>query len=485
MKRILHEFSEVAMNLSRRKSLMTYAIGDKAFYKAVFAIVIPIIIQNSITSFVSLLDNVMVGQLGTEQMSGVAIANQLIFIYNICIFGGTSGASIYGAQFFGAKDYENMRAAMRFKLYIGAGIFLLIGAAFYFFDAPLISLYLNDADNPAMVGVTLAAGQEYLFVMLFGLLPFALSTAYSSTLREAGETVLPMISGVAAVITNVIFNYILIFGRLGAPKMGVTGAAVATVISRFVELGIIVIASHRDKIRYFYLQGLYRTWRVPGALIRRIAVRGLPLLMNETLWSVGMSYLAQLYSVRGLTVVAANNISSTVNNLFNTAVYAMGNAVAIMVGQALGADDAEGAKKTAWRLICFGVALSLVMGALLAVASPFIPHIYNTTADVRSLATVFMLILACTMPFMAFSHCCYFTLRSGGKTGLTFLFDCVPIWLVNIPIVFFLVHFTDTPIALVFLANQMVSFFKCCFGAWMVKKGVWIHNIAREASAAD
>ena len=470
------------MNSYRRKNLLSYAIGDRAFYKTVFAIVIPIIIQNSITSFVSLLDNVMVGQLGTEQMSGVAIANQLIFIYNICIFGGTSGASIYGAQFFGAKDYESMRAAMRFKLYIGAGIFLLMGAVFRFFDTPLISLFLNDADNPAMVQATLRAGEEYLFVMLFGLLPFALSNAYSSTLREAGETVLPMFSGVAAVITNVILNYILIFGHLGAPRMGVTGAAVATVISRFVELLIIAVAAHKDKIRYFYLQGLYRTWKVPGLLIRRIAVRGLPLLMNEMLWSVGMSYLAQLYSVRGLTVVAANNISGTVNNLFNTAVFAMGNAVAIMVGQALGADDTEGARKTAWRLICFGLALSVVMGALLAVTSPFIPHIYNTTDDVRSLATVFMLILAATMPLMAFAHCCYFTLRSGGKTVMTFLFDCVPVWVVNIPIVFSLVHWTDAPIAFIFLASQLVNFFKCCFGAWMVKKGVWIHNITKEAS---
>lgn len=473
------------MRLPGRKSLLPYMIGDKAFYKTVFAILIPIVIQNTVTSFVSLLDNVMVGQLGTEQMSGVAIANQLIFIYNICIFGGTSGASIYGAQFYGAKDYENMRAAMRFKLYVGIGIFLALGAVFLFFDTPLISLFLNDADRPEMVALTLDAGKEYLAVMLVGLLPFALSNAYSSTLREAGETMLPMVSGVAAVITNVLFNYILIFGHFGAPRLGVTGAAIATVISRFVELGIIVFASHRDKVRYFYLQGLYKTWKVPGGLVKRIVVRGLPLLLNETLWSVGMSYLAQLYSVRGLTVVAANNISSTVNNLFNTAVLAMGNAVAIMVGQVLGADDVEGAKKTAWRLICFGLALSLVMGALLAAASPFIPKIYNTTDDVRHLATVFMFILAATMPFLAFVHCCYFTLRSGGKTVMTFLFDCVPIWVVNIPLVYFLVHGTDVPISIIFLINQCVNFFKCCFGAWMVKKGVWIHNIAREAAGAD
>ena len=463
-----------------RKRWTDYVIGDRNFYRSVFAIVIPVIIQNLITSFVSLLDNIMVGQIGTAQMSGVAIANQLIFIFNICIFGGTSGASIYGAQFYGAKDYEGMRACMRVKLYIGVGIFLLIGAAFLLFDEQLISLFLRSGDGEEIIAATLQAGKDYLRIMLLGLLPFALAQTYSSTMREAGETMLPMISGVVAVVTNMIFNYILIFGKFGAPAMGVKGAAVATVISRYVEIAIIVICAHVNTHKYYYIKGVYRTLKVPLLLLKRIAVRGTPLLANEALWSVGMSFLNQLYSVAGIDVVAATNIASTVSNLFNTVAFAMGNAVAIMVGQALGADDVDRAKKTAWRLIVFGVISAICMGLLLAGASPFIPLIYKTEQSVRDLATTFMIILAATMPLSAFAHCCYFTLRSGGKTVITFIFDCMSIWLINVPVVYFAVHHTDMSIAWVYALSQLVNLIKCVLGFILVKKGIWIHNITVE-----
>lgn len=457
-----------------------YVFGSRSFYSAVFAIVVPIIVQNSISSFVNLLDNMMVGQMGTEQMSGVAIANQLIFIYNICIFGGISGASIYGAQFFGAKDYESMRAAMRFKLYICLGIFVAVSAVFLAFDTPLISLFLSKGEDAAVINATLRAGEQYTFIMLLGLLPFAISQAYTSTLREAGETVLPMIAGIVAVVTNMAFNYALIFGHFGMPRMGVSGAAVATVISRYVELAIIVVGAHRNKVRYYYLQGLYRTLSVPVKMMKRIAVRGLPLLANETLWSVGMSFLTQLYSVRGLNVVAGMNIASTVSNLFNTVVFAMGNAVAVMVGQALGADEGDRAKTTAWRLISFSVMSSLALGALLALVAEYIPLIYNTTEDVRGLATTFMLILAATMPIFAFAHSCYFTLRSGGKTVLTFVFDCMSVWVISVPLVYSLVHFTDMSIAWVYAISQLSNLIKCVFGFVLVKKGVWMHNVTLE-----
>ncbi len=468
-----------------QKGLRSYIIGDRSFYKTVFSIVVPIIIQNLITSFVSLLDNIMVGQMGTAQMSGVAIANQLIFIFNICIFGGISGPSIYGAQFFGAKDYEGMRACMRVKLYISLGIFAIVGLVFMLFDDQLISLFLQSNDSPEVVAKTLAAGKDYLMVMMIGLLPFAISQSYSGTLREAGETMLPMISGVIAVFTNMLLNYVLIFGKLGMPAMGVVGAAVATVISRYVEVGIIVICSHVQKHRYYYLQGIYSTFRVPLQLIKRIAVRGTPLLANEALWSVGMSFLNQLYSVAGIDVVAATNIASTVSNLFNTVAFALGNAVAIMVGQALGADDTERAKKTAWRLITFGVASAAVMGAVLAGASPFIPLIYKTEESVRSLATSFMLILAITMPLTAFAHCCYFTLRSGGKTVMTFIFDCLSVWLINVPVVYLCVHHSSMSIEWVYAMSQLTNVLKCIFGFVLVLMGVWIHNITVETRKAD
>lgn len=462
-----------------------YVFGDRPFYGAVFAILLPIIVQNSISSFVNLLDNIMVGQTTKELMAGVSLANNLVFIYNIVIFGGISGASIFGAQFFGAKDYESVRAATRYKLYVSLIIFTLAALVFSLFDTQLLSLFIAEGEEIGSVAETLAAGKGYLVIMLAGLLPFAISQTYTSTLREGGETVLPMISSIAAVFTNLVFNYLLIFGKFGFPQMGARGAALATVISRLLELAIVVGGSHKNTEKYFYLVGLYQSLRVPARMVKRIIVRGLPLLANETVWVLGMTTLTKCYAMRGLNVVAGMNISGTVSNLFNTVIFAMGSAVAIMVGQALGADEVQRAKETAWRLISFSIMSSFLLGALLALVSPYIPLIYNLEADVRALATDFMLILAMAMPLMAFAHCCYFTLRSGGKTLMTFAFDSLSVWIVSVPVVSLLVYHTGLSIQWVYAVAQLTNLVKCVFGFILVLKGVWIHNITGEAASAE
>jgi Na+-driven multidrug efflux pump len=217
-------------------------------------------------------------------------------------------------------------------------------------------------------------------------------------------------------------------------------------------------------------------------MVERIFVRGLPLLLNEAIWAFGMTILMKCYAMRGLNVVAGMNIANTVSNLFNTVIFAMGSAVAIMVGQALGADKIQRAKETAWRLITFSIMMSFGLGVLLAGASPLMPRIYKVEPAVRALATNFMLILAATMPIMAFAHCCYFTLRSGGKTIITFVFDSLSIWIVSVPVVYLLVEKTALSIQWVYTISQLSNLIKCVIGFALVYRGVWIHNIAIEAT---
>lgn len=214
-----------------KKKLRRY-IGDRHFYKMLLAIVVPIIIQNGITNFVSLLDNLMVGRIGTEQMSGVAIVNQLIFVFNLCIFGAVSGAGIFTAQFFGHGDHEGVRNTFRFKFLISIAFSVIGIAVFVSAGSQLVSLFLHEGGESGDIMQTLKYGEQYLGWILIGLLPFALSQVYSGTLRETGETIVPMIAGVAAVFVNLIFNYLLIYGSFGFPKLGVVGAAIATVLSR-------------------------------------------------------------------------------------------------------------------------------------------------------------------------------------------------------------------------------------------------------------
>ncbi len=452
-------------------------IGDRAFYKTVAALVVPVIIQNAITNFVSLLDNIMVGQVGTLQMSGVAIANQLFFVFYLCVFGGISGAGIFTAQFYGAGDNDGVRNTFRFKIVTVLALLAVALVVFLGWGEELVSMYLTDTSDPAASAETLGYALDYIQVILWGLLPYAISCCYSGTMRETGETVLPMVASLAAVLTNLAGNYILIYGHLGFEAMGVRGAAIATVISRFVELFILVFATHRSKLRFRFIEGAWRTLAVPGPLAKAIIVRGMPLLVNECLWAMGQAKLSQLYSIRGLSVIAAFNISNTVADLFNTVFLSMGNAVAIMIGQALGANENERAKREVWQLMALSIACCFVMGSLLALFSPFIPRLYNTTDAVRSLATEFLLITAAFMAVNAFAHASYFTLRSGGKTFITFLFDSVFSWVVCVPVAAAMIYWTGASITLIYATVMATSLIKCVLGYILIRKGVWIHNI--------
>ena len=455
-------------------------IGDKAFYKMALSVALPIMIQNAITNFVSLLDNIMVGQVGTLQMSGVSIVNQLLFVFNLCIFGAISGAGIFTAQFAGSKDDEGVRHTFRFKILICLGLTVLGVGLFLVFGDQFVSLYLQGDATPEDAAATLEYARGYLQVMHFGLLPFAISSAYAGTLRETGQTVVPMAAGISAVLVNLVLNYILIFGHFGFAPMGVRGAAIATVISRYVELAVNVVWLHTHSRANPYIKGAYRSLYIPRGLLRRICIKGLPLLANEALWSFGMAVLNQCYSTRGLDVVAATNISSTIWNLFSVSFMALGSAVGIIVGQMLGAGKtAEEVRDTDRKLITFSILTCGIFGTLLWAVSGLFPQIYNTTDAVRSLATSLICIGAVMMPFNAFTHATYFTLRSGGQTMVTFLFDSCFVWAVCVPVAFCLSRFTSLSILPLYAICQGLELIKCVLGAWMLKKGTWIQNLAQ------
>lgn len=452
-------------------------IGERAFYSQVTSILIPIVIQNTVSNVVSLLDNVMVGAVGTLEMSSVAIVNQLLFVFYLCIFGGLAGAGIFSTQFAGAKDEDGVRYCFRIKWMI---VFAMLAAALLVFLAipqQLIRMYLAEGTGEAEALATMAFSQDYLSVMLWGLLPFGIAQIYASTLREVGETKLPMMASIIGILTNLVFNYLLIFGHFGFPELGVTGAAVATVISRYVEMAIIVIYAHRRSFHFTFLRGAYRTLHVPRSLLLDVGRRGMPLLVNEFFWSCGIALLLQCYSVRGLQVVAACNIASTVSNLFKVVFMSMGNAVAIMVGQDLGAGRLATAKQTAWRLMFLSVITNLIMGLLLAVASPYIPLIYNTEAVVRDMSTELLYVIAIMMPIYSVAHCCYFTLRSGGRTILTFIFDSGFTWGLCVPVALFLAYMTDVSITPFYFVVQGLELIKVVIGFILVKKGIWVRNI--------
>lgn len=452
-------------------------VGDRAFYHRVVSIALPIIIQNTISNVVSLLDNVMVGRVGTLEMSAVSIVNQLLFVFYLCIFGGLAGAGIFSTQYAGACDDQGVRYCFRIKWFIATAMLACAFIVFLLLPRELISLYLAEGTHPDALNKTLGLGLDYLYAMLWGIVPFAISQIYASTLREVGETRVPMIASISAILINLVFNYFLIFGKFGFPQLGVTGAALATVLSRYVEMLIIVLYTHSRRALYSFVQGAYASVYVPLSLLKDVFKRGMPLLINEFFWSSGMAVLLQCYSVRGLDVVAACNIASTVSNLFKVVFLSMGDAVAIMVGQALGANRTEEAKSIAWKLMAASVASNLVMGTMLFALSPVIPQIYNTEPHVREMSMKMLWVVAATMPLYSIAHCCYFTLRSGGKTIITFIFDSGFTWGICVPFAWILANLTAMPIVPLYLAVQALEFVKVVIGVYLVQKGVWVHNI--------
>ena len=447
------------MDKTEKLTLRECLLGDRAFYRHVLLVVLPIIVQNTLTNVVSLLDNVMVGQVGTLPMSGVAVVGQLLFVYNLAIWGSTSGAGIFGAQFYGRGDMDGVRHTFRFKLLVSTAI-----------TAAAIMLFL--AAGPALIGAYISADTSPADA--------AATQCYAGTLRESGQTVLPMKASMLAMVVNFIFNALLIFGLGPFPRLGVAGAAIATVLSRFVELAIVATGAHRSADRYPFMRGVYHSLAIPGVLVKSIFIRSMPLLANELMWGAGQAVLLQCYSVRGIQAVAALNICNTIAQIFNEVFLSLGNATAIVVGQELGADRLTGARRTAWRMITLSLASCVIMGAALAVCAPFIPRIYNTEEPIRLLATELIRMAALCMPLYGFANCEYFTLRSGGKTFITFLFDSCFTWAVSVPMAYCLSRFSGLNIVTIYLFVNGMDIIKCTIGFVLVKKGVWVKNIVKE-----
>ena len=455
--------------------------GNAQFYKKVLIVAIPIIIQQMITSFVNLLDNIMVGQVGTLAMSGVSIAGQLVTIFNLAVFGSVSACSIFGAQYFGRKDMQGMRYCLRFKLIIEICISLLCILVFTVFSKPLIHLYLSSSSNSVQdIQSTFQFAHQYLMIMLVGFIPFSITQSISTTFSETGRTKLPMFSSMSAVLINLIGNYILIFGHFGFPCLQANGAAVATVLSRFVELGIAIYFTKRYRKDFPFFGDLFKDFKIPTSLMKQITIKGTPLVLNEILWSTGIACIAQCYSTRGIDAVAAYNITCTIQNLFFVFNIAMGNSISILVGQQLGAGKLEEAIDTDRKIMVFTFLLSLGVGFVLSLSAPLFPMLYNTTNAIRQTSTTMLRMYGCLLWIGSIYNASYFTLRCGGKTILTFLFDSVGTLCVSFPVAYIIAHFTSLSIVPMFLILQCVDFYKVILGIYLVHKRTWVHNLVIE-----
>ncbi len=450
---------------------------DRTIYKRALRLAVPMMIQNGITNMVTLVDNVMVGSLGTEAMTAVSIVGQLIFVFNLAVFGGISGPGIYGAQYYGQRNLDGFRNAVRMKIWICALCALVGTVLFLCAGGNMIGLYLHGESATVDPALTMEYGLQYLNIMLFTIVPFVVTQIYASSLRETGDSVKPMVAGIISVIVDIVFNYLLIYGKFGFPELGVRGAAIATLMARVAEMLIVVIWAHLKKEKHEFLQGLYKTIFMPKDVSLKMIKKGAPIFFNEFLWAGGIAALTQCYSTRGLEIVAGLNISNAICNLLNVVFVALGSAVGILIGQTLGASEYEKAKKNAFQLMWFTGAICIFLTVILISISGIFPRFYDTTEEVRNYGQWFIIVTALFFPIQGFLNALYFTLRSGGKTFITFLFDSVYSWVVTLPIALLLCNLTGLPILVVYAAVQAADIIKVIVGYVLIQKGIWISNI--------
>ena len=455
-------------------------VGDHKFYRMLWVLLLPLVIQQGVTNFVSLLDNLMVGRLGTAPMSSVAIANQMVFVFNLMIFGAVSGGSIFGAQYAGVDDHDGARFVFRFKFWSCSLLSLAVIAVFLAFGDRLAMIFLDNAENRALgldISLLAADVRRYLSIICIGLVPFMAVQVYSSTLREFGNTFVPMLASVSAILVNLGFNWLLIFGNLGFPRLGIVGAAIATVLSRYVELAVVVLYTHRHAARFRFIRGAYTSFYVPGALVRGILLRGLPLMLNETLWSFAITFINGCYASRGLSAVAATNITATAWNLFCVLMFAMGSAISIIVGRALGSGDRDRAIDLDRKLLAVTLVIHLVLSGVVALFARLIPEMYNTEPAVKDMAAKMLLYAGLSLPIHAMAHASYFTIRSGGRTGITFLFDCVYSMVFTAPLAYLLCRFTTLDVVAVYAVIQFSDALKAGVGLSLVASGTWARTV--------
>lgn len=453
---------------------------QNSIYKKALYLAVPMMIQNGITNAVSLVDNLMVGSLGTEKMTAVSIAGQLFFVFFLAVFGGLSGPGIYSAQYFGQGNKEGYQKIFRLKVWITA-LLTVVGVIVFLVGGEwLIGLYLKGSGGNLDAGLTLESALSYLRIMLIGLVPFAITQIYAGSLREMGESMKPMLAGLVSVVVDIVFNYFLIYGKFGFPRLEVKGAAIATVMARFAEMFVVIIWTHVEIEKYSFLKNVYRTLRITLQEMMPVIIKGLPIFFNEFLWAGGMAVLTQCYSMKGLEVIAGLNISNAICNLLNVVFIAMGNAVGIIMGQFLGASKFEEAKKNANKLMWFTAMLCVGLTVILIILSGVFPRAYNTTDEIRNLGRWFIIITAAFFPLQGFLNVLYFTLRSGGKTVITFLFDSVFTWVVSVSLAFILCRFTALPVLIVYLFVQCADIIKVCVGYVLVRKGIWVTNLVTQ-----
>ncbi|GHV95419.1 MATE family efflux transporter [Spirochaetia bacterium] len=443
--------------------------SDKQFYRSLFAIALPIMFQNFINSSVNMLDTVMIGRLGTVEIAAVGLGNQIFFLYNLALFGLCSGASIFTAQFWGKRDISGVRKNVGFSLIlavIGASLFTLAAALA---SDRIIGIYSRDPE-------VIALGAEYLRMLAPSFIPFGISMIFMHTLRSVEKVRLPMTATFVALSINAILNYCLIFGAGPFPAMGVRGAAAATVVARIAEMLILLGASYAKG--YPPAGSLRELLGFNGLYIRRFIRIVLPVLVNEIIWSAGISLQSLIFARANTGAIAAFNIVGTVNQLTWVLFIGLGNGVAVLIGKKIGEGDETKARDYAARITLFSPLVAIGAACALFGLSFFLPLVFNVNESVITAARLMFIILSLMYPFRSFNMVMVVGIcRAGGDTIFCVIYDVAFLWALALPLAAVAGFVFHAPVWALFLCLNSEECFKVILGIWRLRSGKWLRNV--------
>lgn len=450
--------------------------SDKAFFRALFTIAVPIMLQNLINASVNMADTVMVGRLGTEEIAAVGLGNQVFFLYTMILFGIGSGGAVFTAQFWGKQDIPGIRKTTGFSLALALSVSAVFTLGALLAPGAVLSVYTRDPE-------VIRLGTAYLRTLAPCFAPFAVSFVFTLMMRSTEKVRLPMVATLVSLSINVALNYLLIFGFGSIPALGVRGAAIATVVSRLVEMTILLAASYSRS--YAMAGSLRELFGFDLTFMRRFLIIALPVIVNELLWALGVTTQNVILARTGTEAIAAFNITNTVSQLGWVFFIGVGNGAAVLIGKKIGEGSEDTARRYAGRLVRFAPLSAAAIALLLVPMSWIIPFLFKVSPGVVAITGGMFIILAVSYPFRAFNMSMIIGVcRAGGDTLFSVVYDIIFMWLFALPLAAAASFIFGAPVWVIYLCIAVEDPLKMLLGLSRLKSGKWLRNVTGGEAAA-
>lgn len=449
---------------------------DPILFKMILTIAVPIALQNLLSSLTQMMDTIMLGELGDIQLTASSLANQVFFVFSIFIFGVTGGACILTSQYWGKQELEPIKVIMATVMRLVTIVSIVLTAVIYLFPTQIMQLFSSDPE-------VIAAGVDYLLILAPIYLFFGISNTLTALFRSIEVVRLAVIANAIALVTNIGLNYILIFGKFGAPRLELKGAAYATVAARFLELLVVVFyIFFKDKKLHLTFKCLLRRDKLLTADLRKYCT---PVICNELAWAIGITLQAALFGHMSTIAVSANTIIGVVQNLATLVIFGVANATGVIIGKTIGEGNVELAKKRGRTIELFAILLGALSAILIFLCRDVMVDFYNVAEETRILAKQMLVITAIVVFFVSTSGICIVgVLRGGGDAKFSLFIEIIALWLFSVPLGYIAglgLHWPILAVYALFKSDEIVKAILC----WIRLAGdKWIRVVTRDAPDA-